>query len=48
MKKIRIKKPDVKAGIQKLKTLKWSDVKAGYGKSKQFRAEKMAEASLQY
>lgn len=42
MKKIRIKKPDVKAGIQKLKTLKWSDVKAGYGKSKQFRAEKMA------
>ena len=41
MKKIKIKKPDVKAGIQKLKALKWSDVKAGYGKCKQFRAEKM-------
>ena len=41
MKKIKIKKPDVKAGIQKRKALKWSDVKAGYGKCKQFRAEKM-------
>ena len=41
MKKIRIKKPDVKAGIQKLKALKWSDVKNGYGKCKQVRAEKM-------
>ena len=41
MKKIRIKKPDVKAGIQKLKALKWSDVKNGYGKCKQLRAEKM-------
>ena len=41
MKKIKIKKPDVKAGIQKLKALKWSDVKASYGKCKQFRAEKM-------
>lgn len=41
MKKIKIKKPDVKAGVQKLKALKWSDVKAGYGKCKQFRAEKM-------
>ena len=41
MKKIRIKKPDIKAGVQKLKTLKWSDVKAGYQKSRQLRAEKM-------
>ena len=29
MKKIRIKKPDVKAGIHKLKTMRWKDVKAG-------------------
>ena len=41
MKKIRIKKPDIKAGVQKLKALKWSDVKAGYQKSRQLRAEKM-------
>ena len=41
MKKIRIKKPDIKAGVQKLKTMKWSDVKAGYQKSRQLRAEKM-------
>ena len=28
MKKIKIRKPDIKAGIHKLKTLKWSDIKS--------------------
>ncbi len=28
MKKIKLKKPDIKAGIHKIKSLKWSDVKA--------------------
>lgn len=41
MKKIQIKKPDIKAGIHKLKKMRWSDVKAGYQRFKQFRAEKM-------
>ena len=39
MKKIQIKKPDIKAGIHKLKKMRWSDVKAGYQRFKQFRAE---------
>ena len=43
MKKIQIKKPDIKAGIHKLKKMRWSDVKAGYRNFKQFRTEK-AEA----
>ena len=41
MKKIKIKKPDMKAGIYKLKTMRWSDVKAGYGKFRQFRQERL-------
>ena len=40
MKKIQIKKPDLKAGIHKLKNLRWKDVKAGYGKWKEHRAAK--------
>ena len=40
MKKIKIKKPDLKAGIRKLKNLRWKDVKAGYENRKQKRAEK--------
>lgn len=41
MSKIKIKKPDVKAGIQKLKTLRWADVKAARGKYRQWRAKKI-------
>lgn len=41
MSKIKIKKPNIKGGINKLKTLRWADVKAGYQRFKQFRSEKM-------
>ena len=40
MKKIQIKKPDIKAGIHKLKHLKWKDIKEGYRNFKQRKAEK--------
>ncbi|MBR5590702.1 MAG: LTA synthase family protein, partial [Anaerotignum sp.] len=40
MKKIQIKKPDIKAGIHKLKHLKWKDIKEGYRNFKQHKDEK--------
>lgn len=43
MKKIQLKKPDIKAAINRLKTMKWSDVKEGYKKYQVRRVEK-AEA----
>lgn len=43
MKKIQIKKPDIKAGIHKLKHMRWKDMKAGYGNWKRRRAEKREE-----
>lgn len=43
MKKIKPKKPDIEAGVHKLKTLKWSDVKAGRKKLHDWRIAK-AEA----
>lgn len=43
MKKIQLKKPDIKAAINRLKTMKWSDVKEGYKKYRVRRVEK-AEA----
>lgn len=42
MKKIQFKKPDIKGTFQKLKNLKWADVKA-YRKMRQERAEKRRE-----
>ena len=46
MKKIRIKKPDVKAGIHKLKTMRWKDVKAGCKNFGKWRKATSAEAIL--
>lgn len=42
MKKVRIKKPDIKGGIQKLKNLKKEDVKA-YWKARRERRERILE-----
>ena len=41
MKKIQIKKPDIKAGIHKLKSLKWSDIKASNRRFREWRKEKV-------
>ncbi len=41
MKKIKLKKPDVKAGLKKIKSLRWSDVKNSWKNAGQRRKEKM-------
>ena len=42
MKKIKIKKPDIKAGLHKLKNMKWKDVKAIPGNISQWHDRKLA------
>ena len=43
MKKIQIKKPDVKTAVHKIKSLKWSDLKARY---KNFKAHCEEKAEM--
>lgn len=40
MGKIKFKKPDIKGGVCKLKSLRWADVKAGIGKLRKRQKEK--------
>lgn len=43
MKKIEIKKPDIKAGFQKIKSLRWSAVKDYYRKKQRIRLDKIEQ-----
>lgn len=43
MKKIEIKKPDIKAGFQKIKSLRWSAIKDYYRKKQRIRLDKIEQ-----